>query len=156
MKWEIQTTMPVWKFLRDQRLANSDFRIFWPYLSKFWQFGKILGSFSRVHLPFGKMLNLLRQIIVYFWAIFQGFIDVNGQMLNNNLAIWSHCFGSRIRESRRRRGGFPESESSDRKRSVTLRKERKRKRFSMAKESWKVEMTDCSHLKVDSLTLRKF
>ena len=62
----------------------------WPDLAKFRHFGKIfkvLGNFSRIHLLFGKILNLLWQILC---AIGQVFIEVNGQMLNNNPAIWSH------------------------------------------------------------------
>ena len=63
----------------------------WPDLAKYRHFGetfKVLDKFSRVYLPFGKILNLLWQILYTFWKIF---IDVNDQMLKNNLAIWSHC-----------------------------------------------------------------
>ena len=45
---------------------------------------KVLGNFSRVHLLFwtyfGNFLHIIGQI----------FIDVDGQTLNNNPAIWSH------------------------------------------------------------------
>ena len=63
----------------------------WPDLAKFHHFGKIfkvLGNFSRAYLLFGKILNLLWQILYTFGQIF---IDIHGQMLKNILAICSHC-----------------------------------------------------------------
>ena len=59
----------------------------WPDLTKFLHFGKISGNFSGVYLLFGTISNLLWQILYTFGQIF---IDVNGKMLQNNLAIWSH------------------------------------------------------------------
>ena len=62
----------------------------WPDFAKFRRFGKIfkvLGNFLRVYLLFGKILDRL----VNFYAFGQVSIDVNGQMLKNKLAIWSHC-----------------------------------------------------------------
>ena len=49
---------------------------------------KVLGNILTVYLLLGKFSGLLRQIS---YAIGQIFIDVNGQMLKNNLATWSHC-----------------------------------------------------------------
>ena len=48
---------------------------------------KVLHNFLRVYLLLGKILDWLWQISC---AIGQVFIDINGQMLKNNLAIWSH------------------------------------------------------------------
>ena len=65
-------------------------------LAKFHHFGKIfkvLGNFSTVHLLFGKILNLLWQILYTFG---QFFFAVNGQMLKNNPAILSHCLRCEI------------------------------------------------------------
>ena len=62
-----------------------------PDLAKFHHVGKllkVLGNLLRVYLRVGKMLDLLWHIL---YAIGQIFVDVNGQMLENNLAIWSHC-----------------------------------------------------------------
>ena len=58
----------------------------WPDLAKFRHFGKsflVFDKFLTVYFLFGKMLSLLWQI----WAIF---IVANGQILKNNLTIWSH------------------------------------------------------------------
>ena len=65
-------------------------RAMWPEVVKFGLFGKIFKvwcNFWCVYLLFSKILNLLCQI---FYTFGQTFIDVNGQMLKNNLAIWSH------------------------------------------------------------------
>ena len=53
-------------------------------------FGKILQLFGiilRVYLVFGKILNLLWQILCAFE---QMFIIISGQILKNNLDILSH------------------------------------------------------------------
>ena len=47
-----------------------------------------LYRFCGVYLLFGKILELLWQIL---YGIGKFFIHVNGRMLKNNLAIWSHC-----------------------------------------------------------------
>ena len=52
-----------------------------------WQNINIFGNFLRVYLVFGILLNLLWQTMI---AIGQILIDVNGQKLKNNPAIWSH------------------------------------------------------------------
>ena len=52
-----------------------------------WQNFQSLGQFLRVYLLFGKILNRHWQ---FSYAIGQLFIGINGQMLKNNLAIWSH------------------------------------------------------------------
>ena len=49
---------------------------------------QIFGQFLTVYLLFGKMLNLLWQICDIIGLIF---IVGNGQILKNNLTIWSHC-----------------------------------------------------------------
>ena len=62
----------------------------WPYLAIFRHFGTILlllGNVLRIYFVFGKPLNLLWQFLNVIRLIC---IDVNGQMLKNNLAIWSH------------------------------------------------------------------
>ena len=51
------------------------------------RFGGIFGNFFRVHLVFGKILYLRWQM---FYATGKIFIVVNGQIEENNLAIWSH------------------------------------------------------------------
>ena len=63
----------------------------WPYLVKFWHFGKslqVFGKFLTVYFLFGKMLILLWQICDIIGLIFA---VANGQILKNNLTIWSHC-----------------------------------------------------------------
>ena len=62
----------------------------WPDLAKFRQFGntlQIFGNFLTVHFLFGKMLSLLWQISDTIRLVF---FSANGQILKNNLAIWSH------------------------------------------------------------------
>ena len=52
--------------------------------------GKILqvfGSFLTVYLLFGKILSIIWQICEIIGLIF---IAANGQILKNNLTIWSH------------------------------------------------------------------
>ena len=44
-------------------------------------------NFLKVYLVFGILFNQLWQILN---AMGQIFIDVNGQIFKNNLAIWSH------------------------------------------------------------------
>ena len=56
-------------------------------ISPFWQNLQSLGHFLRPYLLFGKNLDLLW---LNWYAIWQIFIDVIGQMLKNNLSIWSH------------------------------------------------------------------
>ena len=61
----------------------------WPDLAKFRQFGKnlqVFGNFLTIYLLFGKMLSLLCQICDIIGLIF---IVANGQILKNNLTIWS-------------------------------------------------------------------
>ena len=75
-------------------LASSS-RIFssspvWPDLAKFCHFGKslqVFGKFLTVYFLFGKMLSILWQIWDIIGIIF---IAANGQILKNNLTIWSH------------------------------------------------------------------
>ena len=71
-------------------LDDQKLQAVWPDWVKFHHFGKIfkvLGNILWVYLLFGKISDLFWQIL---YAIGQVFIDVNGQMLKNNLAIWSH------------------------------------------------------------------
>ena len=49
---------------------------------------KVFGHFLQDYLIFGQSLNQLW----HFYAIGQIVIVVNGQILNNIIAIWSHCF----------------------------------------------------------------
>ena len=65
----------------------------WPDLAKFRHFGKsllVFGKFLTVYFLFDKMLSILWQICDMIGLIF---IDVNGQILKNNLTIWSHWLG---------------------------------------------------------------
>ena len=62
-----------------------------PDLAKFCHFGKKIkdyGNLSRVYLVFSKMLSLLWQICNCVGLIF---IVGNGQILKDNLTVWSHC-----------------------------------------------------------------
>ena len=62
----------------------------WPDLSKFRQFGKslpVIGKFLVDYFLFGKMPKQLWQICDIIGLIF---IVAIGQMLKNNLPIWSH------------------------------------------------------------------
>ena len=62
----------------------------WPDLAKFHHFGlkfqKVFGNFSKALSSFGNILDLLWQEN----TIGQSFIAVYGQILKNNLPIWSH------------------------------------------------------------------
>ena len=78
-----------------------------PYWACVTRFGKIspigqnfssLAKFLTVHFPFGKMLSLLWQICDIIGLVF---IFANGQILKNNLAIWSHCYCGVISHSRK-------------------------------------------------------
>ena len=60
----------------------------WRNFSTLAKFAKSLGKFNCVYLLFGEILGRLWQILYAIWKIF---IDVNGQMSKNYLAIWSHC-----------------------------------------------------------------
>ena len=57
-----------------------------------WQNLQSYGQFSRDYLVFNQNMA---KYSTFFWQILytfgQIFIDVNGQMLKNNLAIWPHC-----------------------------------------------------------------
>ena len=62
----------------------------WPDLAKFRHFDKTLqvfGKYLTLHFLFGKLLGQLRQI---YYIIGQIFVVANGQILKNNLTIWSH------------------------------------------------------------------
>ena len=64
----------------------------WPDLAKFCHFGKILqvfGKLSTVYFSFGKILILFWRICFIIGIIF---IVTNGQILKNNLTMWSHGF----------------------------------------------------------------
>ena len=68
----------------------------WPDIARFRHFGeifKVLGNYSRVYFLLGTILNLLSQILCTFGRIF---VDLNGQLLKNNPAIWSNYFGLRL------------------------------------------------------------
>ena len=58
----------------------------WPDWAKFRQLAKSLAIFDSFFL-FGKMLTLLWQIWYIIGLIF---IVANGQILKNNLTVWSH------------------------------------------------------------------
>ena len=57
-------------------------------VSTLWQTPQSLGKFIEGLFTSWQKLDLLWQIL---YAIGQIFVDVNGQMLENNLAVWSHC-----------------------------------------------------------------
>ena len=56
-------------------------------MTRFGEIFKVLGNFCGVIYYLAKFLDLLLQILL---AIGKIFVDVNGQMLKNNQAIWSH------------------------------------------------------------------
>ena len=64
-----------------------------------WQNLQSYGQISRDYLVFNQNMA---KYSTFFWQILytfgQIFIDVNGQMLKNNLAIWSHWSGIKINE----------------------------------------------------------
>ena len=63
----------------------------WPDLAKFRHFGKnlqVVDQFLMVYFVFGKIMSLPWQICDNIGLIF---IVANGQILKNNLTIWSHC-----------------------------------------------------------------
>ena len=60
----------------------------WRNSAHFGKIFKVLGNFLRVYFLIGKLLEWLWQI---FNSIGKVFNAVNGQMLKNNLATWSHC-----------------------------------------------------------------
>ena len=62
----------------------------WLELANFRHFGKTLKDFGNIlkfYLEYGILLNLLWQIWSAIWKIV---FAVNGEILKNNLAIWSH------------------------------------------------------------------
>ena len=61
----------------------------WPDLAKFHHF-RCIGKSLTVCFLFGKMLSQLWQTC---YIIFQIFTVANGQILKNNLTIWSHWSG---------------------------------------------------------------
>ena len=66
----------------------------WPDLAKFCHFGKTLQvKFLKVYFLFGKVLSLLWQI---WYIIGLNLIVGNGQILKNNLTIWSHWPAGKI------------------------------------------------------------
>ena len=72
----------------------------WPDLAKFRHFGKSLQVFVKylmVNFLFGKMLSLLWQICDIIGLIF---IFANGQILKNNISIWSHCLPPKAQKVR--------------------------------------------------------
>ena len=54
----------------------------WPDLAKFRHF----GNFWRAYVVLGKILNLLLENNVFYWA--------NFQCCKHNIGIWSHCSGT--------------------------------------------------------------
>ena len=65
-------------------------------ISPLWQKSTVsLGQFSTVYFLFWKILNLFGKILNLFWQICDivglFVIVANGQILKNNLTIWSHC-----------------------------------------------------------------
>ena len=70
------------------------------------RFGKklqVFGKFLSVYFIFDKMLSLLWQICDILGLIFN---FANGQILKNNLTIWSHCSWYAWRNKRRVRIGI--------------------------------------------------
>ena len=64
--WSVGTAICVFAPLSNRRWIESRTHVVCPDLSKFRNFGKILNAFSNfpgVYLEFGKMLNLLWQIL---------------------------------------------------------------------------------------------
>ena len=71
-------------------MVAGKIRAMWPDLAKNCFFCHILtafGYFRNLHLLSGISVYLLWHI---FYAFGKIFIDVTGQILKNNLAIWSH------------------------------------------------------------------
>ena len=81
-------------FFRCQLLSNvfcTTYPPVWRDLAKFRHFGKslrVFGKFVTFYFIFGEILSSLWQICVIIGLIF---IVANGQILKNNLTIWSHC-----------------------------------------------------------------
>ena len=74
----------------------------WPDLAKFHHFDKslqVFGNFLTVYFSFGKMLSILWQIWDIIGLIF---IAANGQILKNNLTIWSHWLAKTFEWIRRK------------------------------------------------------
>ena len=76
---------------RESRITGrGELRSVWPDSAKFRHFVKslqVFGKFLKVCFLFGKMLSLLWQICDIIEVIFN---VANGQILKNNLTIWSH------------------------------------------------------------------
>ena len=71
----------------------------WPDLAKYGHFVKglqVFGKFVTVYFLFGEMISLLWQICDIIGLIS---IVANGQILKNNLTIWSHCMESKTQNS---------------------------------------------------------
>ena len=62
----------------------------WPDSAKLCQFStnlEIFGNKRKVYFIFGKVVNSPWD---FLYAFGQNFIIINGQILKNNIAIWSH------------------------------------------------------------------
>ena len=83
-RWNVRQMSDVYVVVVTQSLAV------WPDLAKFHHLSKslqVFGSFLMVYLLFGIMLSRLLQICDIIGLIFS---VANGQILKNNLTIWSH------------------------------------------------------------------
>ena len=84
-RWNVRQMSDVYVVVVTHSLAV------WPDLAKFHHLSKslqVFGSFLMVYLLFGIMLSRLLQICDIIGLIFS---VANGQILKNNLTIWSHC-----------------------------------------------------------------
>ena len=79
--------LPLTTFVSILCLQNQCDQI-WQNFARFGRIFKVLGNFGGNYLLFGKILELLWQVLRNTGRIY---VHVNGQMLKNNLAIWSHC-----------------------------------------------------------------
>ena len=76
-----------------------------PDLAKFHHFRKIFNVFSNFN-GFVIIWQNIEPTLANFYAIGQMFIVANGQILNNKLANWSHCFGWSLCRQWVRNGDF--------------------------------------------------
>ena len=96
-KFTTQSCVKVWPFRSlsyDQCDQSGEISPFWQNLQSLGQIFKVLGNFLRVYLLFRKLLDRLWQI---YYTIGQVFIVVNGQIMKNKLAIWSHWLRQDLR-----------------------------------------------------------
>ena len=92
VNWDCEQAENIWQpvcCIWKEFLVSCD--SVWPDLAKFRHFGKILKVFGQFLKSWFPSWQNVEPIWQRFYAFGQSYIVTNGQILNNNPAIWSHC-----------------------------------------------------------------